>query len=137
MTEKETLIARLKELGKMLGRDVNTSGTIQELSMRIAELEEELDEGTDENTGESSGQAEAGSGANAGKIEPPETAGAADSTSSGNDELVAVETRVTLHVDALHGIRNEPVSIVEPGVTIRVAEKVAVDLISHGLAREI
>ena len=45
MTEKETLIARLKELGKMLGRDVNTSGTIQELSMRIAELEEELDEG--------------------------------------------------------------------------------------------
>ncbi|WP_144883120.1 DNA-packaging protein FI [Leclercia adecarboxylata] len=136
MTEKETLIARLKDLGKMLGRDVNTSGTIQELSMRIAELEEELDEGADENTGESSGQAEAGSGTNAGKIEPPETAGA-DLTSSGNDELVAVETRVTLHVDALHGIRNEPVSIVEPGVTIRVAEKVAVDLISHGLAREI
>lgn len=47
MTEKEKLIARLNELGAQLGREVNTSGTIQELSMRIAELEEELNDGTD------------------------------------------------------------------------------------------
>ncbi|VFS57625.1 Uncharacterised protein [Kluyvera cryocrescens] len=40
MTEKEKLIARLNELGVQLGREVNTGGTIQELSMRIAELEE-------------------------------------------------------------------------------------------------
>ncbi|ELF9390275.1 DNA-packaging protein, partial [Salmonella enterica] len=45
MTEKEKLIARLNELGMKLNREVSTSGTIQELTMRIAELEEELEEG--------------------------------------------------------------------------------------------
>jgi hypothetical protein len=44
MTEKETLIARLKELGVKLDREVNVSGTIQELTLRISELEEELDD---------------------------------------------------------------------------------------------
>jgi hypothetical protein len=44
MTEKETLIARLKELGVKLDREVNVTGTIQELTLRISELEEELDE---------------------------------------------------------------------------------------------
>jgi hypothetical protein len=43
MTEKETLIARLKELGVKLDREVNVTGTIQELTLRISELEEELD----------------------------------------------------------------------------------------------
>ncbi|EFH9116443.1 DNA-packaging protein, partial [Escherichia coli] len=43
MTEKEKLVARLNELGTQLNREVSTSGTIQELTMRIAELEEELD----------------------------------------------------------------------------------------------
>ena len=46
MTEKEKLIARLNELGVKLNREVSTSGTIQELTMRIAELEEELDDDT-------------------------------------------------------------------------------------------
>ncbi len=37
MTEKEKLVARLNELGTQLNREVSTSGTIQELTMRIAE----------------------------------------------------------------------------------------------------
>ncbi|HHF8101173.1 TPA: DNA-packaging protein FI, partial [Escherichia coli] len=48
-----------------------------------------------------------------------------------------VETLATLHVDALHATRNEPVSIVEPGVIIRVSEQDADELIAKGLAREV
>jgi hypothetical protein len=47
-------------------------------------------------------------------------------------ELVAVETLATLHIDALHATRNEPVSIVEPGVIIRVSEQDADELIDKG-----
>jgi hypothetical protein len=50
---------------------------------------------------------------------------------------VAVETLVTLHINALHATRNESVSIVEPGVVIRVTDVEANDLISRELAREI
>ncbi|EPT9394458.1 DNA-packaging protein FI [Enterobacter hormaechei] len=52
-------------------------------------------------------------------------------------ERVSVETLATLHVDALHATRNEPVSIVEPGVIIRVSEQDADELIAKGLAREV
>ncbi|WP_275430221.1 DNA-packaging protein FI, partial [Enterobacter hormaechei] len=45
--------------------------------------------------------------------------------------LVAVETLVTLHINALHATRNESVSIVEPGVVIRVTDVEANDLISR------
>jgi hypothetical protein len=50
---------------------------------------------------------------------------------------VAVGTLATLHIDALHATRNEPVSIVEPGVIIRVSEQDADELIDKGLAREV
>ncbi|HBU6133878.1 TPA: DNA-packaging protein, partial [Enterobacter cloacae] len=56
MTEKEKLIARLNDLGTQLNREVSTSGTIQELTMRIAELEEELDGDATSVDGESGGQ---------------------------------------------------------------------------------
>jgi len=135
MTEKETLIARLKELGKMLGRDVNTSGTIQELSMRIAELEEELDgdagsvdgENGEENASGSTGSTD-GDIADAAKEKKKATT---------TDDRITVETLATLHIDALHAMRNEPVSIAEPGVIIRVSEQDADELIAKGLAREV
>ncbi|KYI72127.1 DNA-packaging protein FI [Salmonella enterica] len=135
MTEKEKLIARLNELGTQLNREVSTSGTIQELTMRIAELEEELDGDAISFDGESDGQ------------------NAADSTDSTDSDVtgaekvkaeagtkgdrVSVETLATLHVEALHATRNESVSIVEPGVIIRVSERDADELISKGLAREV
>lgn len=133
MTEKEKLIARLNELGVQLGREVNTGGTIQELSMRIAELEEELDDGTDtdgvENSGVSDGSASSGT------VEP---APPADTVLSGSNDgaLVAVETLATLHIEALHATRDETVSIVEAGTVIRVTETDADSLIALGLVRE-
>ncbi|AXF65236.1 DNA-packaging protein FI [Leclercia sp. W17] len=135
MTEKETLIARLKELGKMLGRDVNTSGTIQELSMRIAELEEELDGDAGSVDGENGEENASGS---AGSTDGDIADAAKEKTkATTTDDRVTVETLATLHIDALHATRNEPVSIVEPGVIIRVSEQDAEELIAKGLAREV
>lgn len=132
MTEKETLIARLKDLGKMLGRDVNTSGTIQELSMRIAELEEELDGDAGSVDGENG--EENASGSTDGDIAD---AAKEKTKATTTDDRVTVETLATLHIDALHATRNEPVSIAEPGVIIRVSEQDADELIAKGLAREV
>ena len=138
MTEKEKLVARLNELGTQLNREVSTSGTIQELTMRIAELEEELD-----------GNAESVDGEN-GVQNASDSTDSTDSTdnnvanvakvkteSATTGDLVSVETLATLHIDALHATRNEPVSIVEPGVIIRVSEQDADDLIAKGLAFEV
>ncbi|HCR3328064.1 TPA: DNA-packaging protein [Citrobacter freundii] len=133
MTEKEKLIARLNELGAQLGREVNTSGTIQELSMRIAELEEELNDGTDtdsvENGGVSDGSASTGA---VGPVPP------VDNVLSGRTDgaLIAVETLVTLHIEALHATRDERVAIVEAGTVIRVTESDADSLVALGLVRE-
>lgn len=133
MTEKEKLIARLNELGAQLGREVNTSGTIQELSMRIAELEEELNDGTEtdsvENGGVSDGSASTGT---VGPVPPVDTvlSGRTD------DALMAVVTLSTLHIEALHATSDERVSIVEAGTVIRVTEADADSLVALGLVRE-
>lgn len=135
MTEKEKLIARLSELGTQLNRDVSTSGTIQELTMRIAELEEELDGDTDSVDGENGEQNSSDSADNTGSdfADTEKTKSVVTTT----DDRVSVETLATLHVDALHATRNETVSIVEPGVIIRVSEQDADELIEKGLAREV
>ncbi|ELL8890781.1 DNA-packaging protein [Escherichia coli] len=135
MTEKEKLVARLNELGTQLNREVSTSGTIQELTMRIAELEEELDGNAGSVDGENGVQNASDSTdstdnnvANVAKVKT-------ESATTG--DLVSVETLATLHIDALHATRNELVSIVEPGVIIRVSEQDADDLIAKGLAFEV
>jgi hypothetical protein len=138
MTEKEKLVARLNELGTQLNREVSTSGTIQELTMRIAELEEELDGNAGSVDGENGVQNASDSTdstdstdnnvANVAKVKT-------ESATTG--DLVSVETLATLHIDALHATRNEPVSIVEPGVIIRVSEQDADDLIAKGMAFEV
>ncbi|EOI1350469.1 DNA-packaging protein [Enterobacter hormaechei subsp. xiangfangensis] len=138
MTEKEKLIARLSELGTQLNRDVSTSGTIQELTMRIAELEEELDGDTDSVDGEngeqnSSDSADSADSADSDFADTEKTKSVVTTT----DDRVSVETLATLHVDALHATRNETISIVEPGVIIRVSEQDADELIEKGLAREV
>lgn len=133
MTEKEKLIARLNELGVQLGREVNTGGTIQELSMRIAELEEELDGSADTDGVENGGVSDAAT--SPGTVEPVAPANAV-LTGSTDDALVAVETLATLHIEALHATRDEPVSIVEAGTVIRVTETDAYSLVALGLVRE-
>ncbi|MGJ51707.1 DNA-packaging protein [Escherichia coli] len=135
MTEKEKLVARLNELGTQLNREVSTSGTIQELTMRIAELEEELDGNAGSVDGENGVQNASDStdstDSNVANVAKVKT----ESATTG--DLVSVETLATLHIDALHATRNEPVSIVEPGVIIRVSEQDADDLIAKWLAFEV
>lgn len=133
MTEKEKLIARLNELGVQLGREVNTGGTIQELSMRIAELEEELGDDTDTDGVENGGVGGGGESTGSVKLAPPANTVLSGST---DDALVAVETLATLHIEALHATRDEPVSIVEAGTVIRVTESDADSLVALGLVRE-
>lgn len=135
MTEKETLIARLKELGVKLDREVNVTGTIQELTLRISELEEELDEDGEEGAEVAGSTVISTSGQPGSDIASGSITENPESTEIG--ALVAVETLVTLHINALHATRNESVSIVEPGVVIRVTDVEANDLISRDLAREI
>lgn len=137
MTEKETLIARLKELGVKLDREVNVTGTIQELTLRISELEEELDE--DGQEGDEVSVASSAASRTSGEPGPENTSSPITENPASNEpgELVAVETLVTLHIDALHATRNESLSIVEPGVVIRVTDAEADELISQGLAREV
>ena len=137
MTEKEKLIARLNELGTQLNREVSTSGTIQELTMRIAELEEELGDDTDTNGIVISGVVDGG-GADEGTVStmPPVGSDSVALTDSGTD-LVTVETLATLHVEAFHAHRDERVSIVESGVIIRVSDEEADLLVAQGLVREV
>ncbi|HDR2408803.1 MULTISPECIES: DNA-packaging protein FI [Enterobacter cloacae complex] len=137
MTEKETLIARLKELGVKLDREVNVTGTIQELTLRISELEEELDEDGEEGAEVSDASTTAIS--TSGQPGSENTSGSITENPASNEpgELAAVETLVTLHIDALHATRNESLSIVEPGVVIRVTDAEATELVSQGLAREV
>lgn len=133
MTEKEKLIARLNELGAQLDREVNTSGTIQELSMRIAELEEELNDGTDTDSVENGGVSDGSASTGAVEPVPP-----VDTVLSGrtDDALMTVEALATLHIEALHATRDERVSIVEAGTVIRVKEADADSLVALGLVRE-
>lgn len=138
MTEKEKLVARLNELGTQLNREVSTSGTIQELTMRIAELEEELDGNAGSVDGENGVQNASDSTDSTDSTDNNVANVAKVKTESvTTDDRVSVETLATLHVDALHATRNEPVSIVEPGVIIRVSEQDADELIAKGLAREV
>ncbi|MEB6631847.1 DNA-packaging protein FI [Kluyvera cryocrescens] len=127
------MIARLNELGVQLGREVNTGGTIQELSMRIAELEEELDGGADTDGVENGGVSDGAT--SPGTLEPVAPVNTV-LTGSIDDALVAVETLATLHIEALHATRDEPVSIVEAGTVIRVTETDANSLVALGLVRE-
>ncbi|HEC5139895.1 TPA: DNA-packaging protein [Escherichia coli] len=138
MTEKEKLVDRLNELGTQLNREVSTSGTIQELTMRIAELEEELDGNAGSVDGENGVQNASDSTDSTDSTDNNVANVAKVKTESvTTDDRVSVETLATLHVDALHATRNEPVSIVEPGVIIRVSEQDADELIAKGLAREV
>lgn len=137
MTEKEKLIARLKELGEKLGREVTTSGTSQELAMRIAELEEELDDDGQADDNGTDGSQDADTQDTDNDAGEPEQPDADAELPEPSDDLVQVKTLVTLHIDALHATRNERVSIVEPGITIRVSGKEADDLSSRKLVRKL
>lgn len=133
---KEEQIQRLKALGEKLGRDVSLAGSKEDLALRIAELEEELSEedvpagqaGTDDTTDDNTGN-------NAGQTGDA-VVSSAFASDPASDQLVAVETLTTLHIDALHQTRNEPLVIAVTGTVIRVTAEESARLIDQGLARE-
>lgn len=131
MTAKEKLVERLKALGAQLGRDVNVTGTIEELTMRVAELEEELDDGNDD---EQSG--DSGINAQENATDNPDDDQVQEKPAVTDAGLVTVITRATLHIDALHESENTSVAIAVKGMSIRVLPHEAEALIAGGLASE-
>ena len=112
---KDELIARLRSLGEQLNRDVSLTGTKEELALRVAELEEELDD-TDETAGQDTPLSRenvlTGHENEVGSAQP-------DTVILDTSELVTVVALVTLHTDALHATRDEPVAFVLPGTAFR------------------
>ena len=124
---KDELIARLRSLGEQLNRDVSLTGTKEELALRVAELEEELDD-TDETVGQDTPLSPEN------VLTGHENAAQPDTVTDTAD-LVTVVALVTLHTDALHAIRDEPVAFVLPGTAFRVSAGVAAEMTERGLAR--
>ena len=124
---KDELIARLQELGEQLNRDVSLTGTKEELALRVAELEEELDDTADQDTPISPENALTG--------HENEVVSAQTDTVTDTAALVTVVALVTLHTDALHATRDEPVAFVLPGTAFRVSAGVAAEMTARGLAR--
>ncbi|HCR7599578.1 TPA: DNA-packaging protein FI [Shigella sonnei] len=124
---KDELIARLQELGEQLNRDVSLTGTKEELALRVAELEEELDDTADQDTPISPENALTGHENEVVSVQPDTVTDTAD--------LVTVVALVTLHTDALHATRDEPVAFVLPGTAFRVSAGVAAEMTERGLAR--
>ncbi|MGM7266375.1 DNA-packaging protein FI [Escherichia coli] len=125
---KDELIARLRSLGEQLNRDVSLTGTKEELALRVAELEEELDDTVDQDTPISPENALTGHENEVVSAQP-------DTVIQDTAELVTVVALVTLHTDALHATRDEPVAFVLPGTAFRVSAGVAAEMTEHGLAR--
>ena len=124
---KDELIARLRSLGEQLNRDVSLTGTKEELALRVAELEEELDDTADQDTPLSPENALTG--------HENEVVSAQPDTVTDTAALVTVVALVTLHTDALHATRDEPVAFVLPGTAFRVSAGVAAEMTERGLAR--
>ena len=125
---KDELIARLQELGEQLNRDVSLTGTKEELALRVAELEEELDDTADQDTPLSPENVLTGHENEVVSAQP-------DTVIQDTAELVTVVALVTLHTDALHATRDEPVAFVLPGTAFRVSAGVAAEMTERGLAR--
>lgn len=120
---KDELIARLQVLGEQLNRDVSLTGTKEELVLRVAELEEELDD-----TDDAAGQDTSVSPENALTGHENEVVSAQPDTVIDTAALVTVVALVTLHTDALHATRDEPVAFVLPGTAFRVSAGVAAEM---------
>ncbi|EEW3331028.1 DNA-packaging protein FI [Escherichia albertii] len=128
---KDELIARIRSLGEQLNRDVSLTGTKEELALRVAELEEELDD-----TDDAAGQDTSLSPENVLTGHENEVVSAQpDTVIQDAAELVTVVALVTLHTDALHATRDEPVVFVLPGTAFRVSAGVAAEMTERGLAR--
>lgn len=125
---KDELIARLQALGEQLNRDVSLTGTKEELALRVAELEEELDDASDIASQDvhSLPTVELTGHENEVESEPPDAV---------VKDMVTLVALVTLHTEALHATRDEPVTFVLPGTKFRVSADVAATMTARGLAK--
>ena len=130
MAKKDENLKRLKELSELLGREPDMSGSAADIAQRVAELEEELDD-----TDDAAGQDTSVSPENALTGHENEVVSAQPDTVTDTAALVTVVALVTLHTDALHATRDEPVAFVLPGTAFRVSAGVAAEMTEHGLAR--
>ncbi|HFO9544203.1 TPA: DNA-packaging protein FI, partial [Escherichia coli] len=116
---------------EQLNRDVSLTGTKEELALRVAELEEELDD-----TDDAAGQDTPPGPENVLTGHENEVVSAQpDTVIQDTAELATVVALVTLHTDALHATRDEPVAFVLPGTAFRVSAGVAAEMTERGLAR--
>lgn len=130
MATKEQNLKRLGELSRILGREPDMSGSAADIAQRVAELEEELDD-----TDDIAGQDTPLSPENALTGHENEVVSAQPDTVTDTAALVTVVALVTLHTDALHATRDEPVAFVLPGTAFRVSAGVAAEMTERGLAR--
>ncbi|EFJ2943075.1 DNA-packaging protein FI [Escherichia coli] len=130
MATKEQNLKRLGELSRILGREPDMSGSAADIAQRVAELEEELDD-----TDDIAGQDTPLSPENALTVHENEVVSAQPDTVIDTATLVTVVALVTLHTDALHATRDEPVDFVLPGTAFRVSAGVAAEITERGLAR--
>lgn len=130
MATKEQNLKRLGELSRILGREPDMSGSAADIAQRVAELEEELDD-----TDDIAGQDTPLSLENALTGHENEVVSAQPDTVIDTAALVTVVALVTLHTDALHVTRDEPVAFVLPGTAFRVSAGVAAEMTARGLAR--
>lgn len=126
MARKEDIIERLAELSEALGRDIDTTGSVAELELRLREAEEEFSAQEEGSVGDDSGDTSAaGGGDTAGEPEAGNTA----------DALISIRVAKTLVVMAAYG-KTQRQKIVRQGqeVTVRAGEFA---LFKPGLAKRV
>lgn len=127
---KEELVARLTELGKQLNREVILTGSKEDLALRITELEEELGDNTESSTLTPYNKDHPFDGGDNFQTQVNGNNTTEKQSAAG---LVEVKTLTTVHIDAFHQFNEEILTIVPPGVIIRISQQDADGLIKQGI----
>ncbi|WP_052048943.1 DNA-packaging protein FI [Cedecea neteri] len=132
MALKDDLIKQLNDMGKQLGRTISTDGSVEDLKLRVREVQEELDALSDDGDGnEDSNEGDGGQGAGAGEStndtpKPPV---------EDREKVVLVRALRTLHVKGQDPKTRRMVRVVVQDSVVLVA---STDLQAlKGLVREV
>lgn len=126
MATKEENLKRLRELGEMLGREPDISGSAAEIAQRVAELEEELGDAGEVAAPDVYSSSKDDLTGHKGKS-VPEQPGIVTGDETG---LVTVVALATLHTKC-----DGSVTFVPPGTAFRVSAEVATSMTAGGLAK--
>ncbi|HEJ7174544.1 TPA: DNA-packaging protein FI [Serratia marcescens] len=134
MAAKDELITRLGELGKVLGRELSTQGSVTDLQLRVREAEEEIEAVADNGVDGTGGDA----GTDRAHLLPGDLLpGDLILPSEGEIEWVTVRALTTLHINALHKTRDQLVRLVYADDIVRVSVSDAKNLGSAGHVRSV